>query len=67
LHSVLEVVHRTAVMAAAVGATGFDQMIKNVRSCQTRQMFRDAKRNLPRHDRPWQQLLANSGGSLPAL
>jgi len=54
-------------MAAAVGATGFDQMIKNVRSCQTRQMFRDAKRNLPRHDRPWQQLLANSGGSLPAL
>jgi hypothetical protein len=54
-------------MPANVCATGFDQMIKNVRSCQTSQMFRDAKGNLPRHDRQWQLLLANSGGSLPAL
>ena len=45
-----------------VCATGFDQMIKNARSCQTRRMFRDRKRKLPRLDRPRQQLLANSGG-----
>jgi hypothetical protein len=43
LHSVLEVQHRTALKVADVRATGFDQMIKNVRNCQTTRLFRHEK------------------------
>jgi hypothetical protein len=54
-------------MLAIVCATGFDQMIKNVRSCQTSRMLGEGKRKRRRLDGPWQQILADSGGSVPAL
>jgi hypothetical protein len=54
-------------MLANVRATGFDQMIKNVRSCQTTHTFRGAKPELTRRDCRWQELLADFSGNVPAL